>query len=80
MNDVRQKNEKWLNPILNARITSHEITWTRENSFQSIQASGDLYFHKIPQAATIFHLKNMPKGGKRCHFGFPFLKKTPILA
>lgn len=55
MNEVRQKNEKWLNPILNARITSHEITWTRENSFQSIQASGDLYFHKIPQQGTMPH-------------------------
>jgi len=55
MADSRQKSEGWLDPALNARITCHEISWTKEKEFRFMQAGGDLFFHQIPQTGTTPH-------------------------
>lgn len=53
--DKRQTSENWLDPVLNARISCHEINWTSGKDFQYIQAGGDLYFHRVPQTGTMLH-------------------------
>jgi len=53
--ESRQKAEGWLDPALKARISCHEIKWTSGSDFQYIQAGGDLYFHRVPQAGTMLH-------------------------
>lgn len=53
--ESRQRAEGWLDPVLNARISCHEITWTSGGGFEYLQAGGDLYFHRVPQAGTMLH-------------------------
>lgn len=55
MAESRQKSDGWLDPVLGARITCHEITWVSSGPFESMQTGGDLYFHKIPQSGTMPH-------------------------
>jgi len=55
MDHNRQISEGWLDPVLNARITCHEITWIQEDKFHSMQVGGDLFFHRIPQTGTWPH-------------------------
>lgn len=40
---------------MNARITCHEINWTTDRKFESMQTGGDLYFHRIPRICTMPH-------------------------
>lgn len=55
MYETRQKSDGWLDPVLKARITCHEITWVNSGRFERMQTGGDLYFHKIPQSGTMLH-------------------------
>lgn len=55
MAEARQKSDGWLDPVLGARITCHEINWVNSRQFESMQTGGDLYFHKIPQSGTMPH-------------------------
>lgn len=55
MNEQKQKSEGWLDPALGARITCHVIEWYDENNFETIHASGDISFHRIPVKGTFRH-------------------------
>lgn len=52
---ARQKSDGWLDPLLKARITCHEITWWPKKEFEFMHTAGDLYFHKIPLKGTLAH-------------------------
>lgn len=51
----RQKSENWLDPVINARITCHEITWIRSGGFHSMPIQGGLFFHSAPRSGTMLH-------------------------
>lgn len=52
---LRQKCEGWLDPVTYARVTCHEISWIKTGEFHSMQAGGDLYFHRVPDCGTALH-------------------------
>jgi AraC family transcriptional regulator, dual regulator of chb operon len=55
MGGNRQSSDHWLDTVSKARITCHKITWTRTNTFQCIQAGGDIYYDQIPMDGTMPH-------------------------
>ncbi len=61
MDTARQRGEGWLDPALQARISCHDITWTKGKSFDFLQTGGDLFFHTIPQSGTTPHCHDFPE-------------------
>ena len=55
MDGNRQSCENWLDPISRARITCHNITWTKTGKFEYIHTGGDIYFDRIPASGTMLH-------------------------
>lgn len=52
---ARQKSEGWLDPVVAARISCHEMTWVDGQEFRYLQTGGDLYFHQTPRSGTLPH-------------------------